>query len=106
MNTVMEILVIFLLIILNGGFALAEIAVVSARKARLQQHVNEGKRGARTALQLAEHPNIFISTTQVGMTLIGVLAGAFGGATIADALAVEFGLIPALALYAHTLALG
>jgi putative hemolysin len=106
MNIGTEILIIFFLILLNGVFALAEIAVVSSRKARLQQHVNEGKRGAATALALAEHPNLFISTTQIGMTLIGVLAGAFGGATIADALAVQFDYVPVLAPYAHTLALG
>ncbi len=106
MNTGMEILIILLLILLNAAFALAEISVVSSRKARLQQRVNEGKRGARTALQLAENPNLFISTTQIGMTLIGVLAGAFGGATIADALAAELQLIPWLAPYADKLALG
>ena len=106
MNIGTEILIIFLLIILNGVFALAEIAVVSSRKARLQQHVNEGKRGSRIALQLADSPNLFISTTQIGMTLIGVLAGAFGGATIADALAAQLENIPAVALYAHSLALG
>lgn len=106
MNIVTEVLVILALILLNGVFALAEVAVLSSRKARLQQRINEGKRDAQTALQLAESPNIFISTTQIGMTLIGVLAGAFGGATIADALAVEFEVFPDLAPYAHSLALG
>jgi putative hemolysin len=71
MSIGLETFIIFLLIVLNGIFALSEIAVVSSRKARLQQRVNEGDRGARTALQLAEHPNLFISTTQIGMTLIG-----------------------------------
>ena len=106
MNIGTETLIIFLLILLNGVFAMAEISVVSSRKARLQQHVNEGKRGAATALQLAESPNLFISTTQIGMTLIGVLAGAFGGATIADSLAAQFEYIPLLVPYAHSLALG
>ncbi len=106
MNTGIEILIIFLLILLNGIFALSEIAVLSSRKARLQHRVNENKYGARTALQLAENPNIFISTIQVGMTLIGVLTGAVGGATIADALAVQFKLIPVLVPYADSLALG
>jgi len=106
MNIGAEILIIFLLILLNGIFALSEIAVLSSRKARLQQRVNEGKRGAYKALQLAESPNIFISTIQVGMTLIGILTGAFGGATIAEALAIQLALIPALAIYAHSLALG
>ena len=79
MDIGLEILIIFLLILLNGVFALSEIAVVSSRKARLQQRINEGDKGAKTALQLAENPNIFISTTQIGITLIGVLAGAVGG---------------------------
>jgi putative hemolysin len=106
MDIGIEILIIFLLILLNGFFALSEIAVVSSRKARLQQRINEGDAGAKTALQLAENPNIFLSTTQIGMTLIGVLAGAVGGATIADALAVQFEQIPLLLPYAHSLALG
>ena len=106
MSIGLETFIIFLLIVLNGLFALSEIAVVSSRKARLQQRVNEGDRGAKTALQLAEHPNLFISTTQIGMTLIGVLAGAFGGATIADSLAAQFETIPLLFPYAHSLGLG
>ncbi len=101
-----EVGVIFLLILLNGIFSLSEIAVLSSRKARLQQRSNEGDTGAFTALRLAESPNIFISTVQIGMTLIGVLTGVFGGATIADALALEIALIPALAPYADSLALG
>ena len=105
MSIWLETLIIFLLILLNGLFALAEIAVVSSRKVRLQQRSNEGDRGAQTALQLAEHPSIFISTTQVGMTLIGVLAGAFGGATIADSLAAQFEAFALLVPYAHTLGL-
>jgi len=106
MNIGLEVLIIFLLILLNGVFALSEIAVVSSRKARLQQRVNEGDKGAETALRLAENPNIFLSTTQVGITLIGVLSGAVGGATIADALASQFEKIPSIALYAHSLGLG
>ena len=106
MSIGLEILIIFGLIILNGVFALSEIAVLSSRKARLQQRINEGDRGAQAALRLAENPNNFLSTTQVGITLIGVLAGAVGGATIADALAAQFELLPFLQPYAHSLALG
>jgi putative hemolysin len=106
MNIGLEILIIFGLIILNGVFALSEIAVLSSRKARLQQRLNEGDKGAEAALRLAENPNIFISTTQVGITLVGVLSGAVGGATIADALALEFELVPLLQPYAQSLALG
>ena len=106
MNVGFEILIIVLLILLNALFALSETAVISSRKVRLQQRANEGDTGAYTALQLAENPNIFISTTQIGMTLIGVLAGAFGGATIADALAVQLEYVPVIAPYAHSLGLG
>ena len=106
MNIGLETLIIFVLIILNGVFVLSEIAVLSSRKARLQQRINEGDKGAADALKLAENPNIFLSTTQVGITLIGVLTGAVGGATIADALSVQFDQIPLLQPYAHSLALG
>ena len=106
MNISFEVVIIFLLILLNGVFSLSEIAVLSSRKVRLQQRANDGDTGAFTALQLAENPNIFISTVQVGMTLIGILTGAFGGATIADGLTLQFALIPVLAPYANSLALG
>jgi putative hemolysin len=106
MNIGLEILIIFLLILLNGAFALAEIAVVSSRKARLQQRINEGDKGAETALRLAENPNIFLSTVQVGITLISVFAGAVGGATIADALALQLAKIPWILPYAASVALG
>jgi putative hemolysin len=79
--------------------------VLSSRKARLQQRINEGDQGADAALRLAENPNIFLSTTQVGITLIGVLAGAVGGATISEALASKLELVPLLQPYAHSLAL-
>jgi putative hemolysin len=89
MNTVViEILVILVLISLNGLFALAEIAILSARKVRLLNLQDQGVRGASAALSLAEQPTRFLSTIQSGITLIGVLAGAFGGATIASELNV------------------
>jgi putative hemolysin len=106
MNVGLEILLVFLLIIINGVFALSEMAVVSSRKARLQQRVNEGDLNAKTALHLAENPNLFIATIQIGITLIGVLAGAVGGATIAEALAAQFAKISWLAAYADSFALG
>jgi len=81
-----EILIILLLIILNGFFAMAELAVVSSRKARLRQMAEAHQRGARTALRLAEQPGRFLSTVQIGITLIGIFAGAFGGATLAQTL--------------------
>ncbi len=106
MDVSLEILIVFFLILLNGAFALSEMAVVSSRKARLQQRVNEGNLGANTALRLAESPNLFLSTVQIGITLIGVLAGAFGGARIAKPLAAQFEQVPILAPYAFSLALG
>ena len=83
----MEILIIFGLIILNGIFALAEIALISARKARLEAQANKGDRRAKEALELANHPDKFISTTQLGITLIGILNGVFSGENIKDSLA-------------------
>ena len=81
-----QVLIILLLIVLNGFFAMAELAVVSSRKARLRQMADAGQRGAATALRLAEHPGRFLSTVQIGITLIGIFAGAFGGATLAEKL--------------------
>ena len=101
-----EVLVIILLILANGVFAMAEIAIVSARKTRLQQQAAEGDRRAATALALANEPNDFLSTVQVGITLVGVLAGAFGGATLAEPLAEYLRTFPATARYAPAIALG
>lgn len=101
-----EILFILLLVLTNGIFAMAEIAVVSARKARLQQLANEGDAKARAALELAKAPNRFLSTVQVGITLAGVLAGAFGGATIAEELAVGLTHFPLLSPYSEALGVG
>lgn len=85
-----EIVLIFLLVVANGVFAMAEIAVVSSRKARLRTRSEEGDRGAGVALELAEKPDDFLSTVQIGITLVGILAGVFGGATIAEELAATF----------------
>ncbi len=106
MDVSLEILIVVLLIVLNGVFALSEMAVVSSRKARLQQRVNEGDLGAKTALHLAENPNNFLSTVQIGITLIGVLAGAVGGAAIAEPFAELINNVPWLADYANSIALG
>lgn len=100
-----EILIILLLLLANGVFAMSEIAVVSSRKGRLQHLAEEGNRGARRALELAEAPDRFFATVQVGITLVGILTGAFGGATIAATLAEALKAVPALAPYAHALAL-
>lgn len=100
-----EILVIILLLVLNGVFAMSELAVVTARKVRLEQRAEEGDPGAGAALAIAHEPTQFLSTVQVGITLIGVLAGAFGGATISEQLAVGFRRVPALAGFADGLSL-
>jgi putative hemolysin len=100
-----EILLILALIVANGVFAFSEIAVVSARKARLQQLAESGDRGAAAALELANSPQNFLATVQVGITLVGILTGAFGGATVARALGDWARAVPALAPYASTLAL-
>jgi putative hemolysin len=100
----MEILIIFLLIIINGVFAMSEIAIVSARKSRLQNLAEQGSRRARIALALAEDPTRFLSTVQIGITLIGILAGAFGGATVAHRLDTTFSQVEALQPYSNVLA--
>ncbi len=101
-----EILIILVLIIANGVFSMSEMAIVSARKVRLQQLANQGDVKAQAALKLAESPNQFFSTIQIGITLIGILTGAFGGATIAEKLAVYVKLIPFLAAYSQPVSFG
>lgn len=83
---VWQLLVVFLLILLNAFFAMSELAVVSSRRARLEQMAQDGNRGARAALALFDEPTRFLSTVQTGITLIGVLAGAYSGATLAEPL--------------------
>ena len=80
------IVVVLLLVVLNGLFAMTELAVVSSRKSKLQARAERGDRGARAALKLSEEPTQFLSAVQVGITLIGILAGAYGQATIAGEL--------------------
>jgi putative hemolysin len=79
---VFELGIAFLLILLNGLFALSELAIVSARKARLKAMADTGRAGASTALRLAEDPGRFLPTVQIGITLVGILAGAFSGAAL------------------------
>ncbi len=100
-----EILIIFLLFLANGAFSMAEMAVVSSSKARLRVLVEEGHAGAKAALELAENPNRLLSAVQTGITLITTLTGAYGGATIADELALYISSIPALSPYSSGLAL-
>jgi putative hemolysin len=100
----LQIAVIVVLVLLNGLLAMSETALVSSRKARLKQRAEAGDRGARAALRLADSPNRFLSTVQIGISLVGVLAGAFGGATLARPLADTLRAVPALAPYAEPVA--
>lgn len=106
MPPIYEILIILGLILLNAYFALAEVALISARPARLRELADAGSRGAELALQLTKSPERFLSAAQVGVTLIGVLAGAFGGATLAADVARLIAYIPSARHYADPLALG
>jgi putative hemolysin len=101
-----EILVLGVLILANGLFAMSEIAVVSARKTRLQQQAQEGNKRAQVALELANAPNQFLATIQIGITLVGIMAGAFGGATIAEELAGMLEQVPLLAPYSEAIGVG
>ena len=85
-DPLLELGIAFLLIGLNGLFALSELSIVSARKARLKTMADSGRAGAATALRLAEDPGRFLSTVQIGITLVGILAGAFSGAALGDRL--------------------
>jgi len=98
------ILVILLLIVINGVFVMAEMAVVSSRKPRLQQWANEGSNGARIALELSSNPDRFLSTTQVGITCIAILTGAFGERTLTARLSARLDQIPSVVQYSETAA--
>src|SRR6476660_5264683 len=99
----MEILILLLLMVINGLFAMAEMSIVSSRKTRLQQWANEGYPGAATALELATHPDRFLSTVQIGLTLIGILAGAFGERALVTIVETRCGQYPRLAPYSGAL---
>lgn len=93
----MEVAIILILILCNGFFALSEIALVSARKIRLEQLKSKGIKGAATALELQENSESFLSAVQVGITLIGIVTGAFGGIALAEKVSplfISFGLTP------------
>lgn len=106
MSIANEIIMIFILILVNAVLAMSEAALVASRKARLQQQASEGNKSSALAIKLIEDPNIFLSTVQIGITLIGVLAGAVGGATIAESLAATLQTIPYIGEYSTSIALG
>ena len=93
-GTTFEIIIILVLIILTGYLSMAELAVVSVRKAKMQKYLDEGNKNAQIVMDLLEDPNEFLSTVQIGISLIGVLTGAFGGVTLAEPLAKLISFIP------------
>jgi putative hemolysin len=100
----MELLILFGLILLNGVFAMSEMAVVSSRKARLQHLADDGHRGAKVALRLAQEPSSFLATIQVGITVIGITSGAFGEATLVKDLSDWLSQWPLLDRYSNAIA--
>jgi putative hemolysin len=101
-----EILIILVLVLLNGVFAMAELSLVSARKFKLESLKKQRKLGAKEALALSENPTKFMSTVQIGITLIGVLLGVYGGKNITDDLEQFLQKIPFLVPYSNSIAVG
>lgn len=100
-----ELLIIAVLLVINGVFAMSELAIVAAKRVRLERQAEHGDRGAAAALSLAANPGEFLSTVQVGITLVGVIASAYGGATIAEQLGLRFAAVSWLAEHAEAVAL-
>ena len=100
-----SIIIVLILIIANGIFAMTEIAIVTSKKNRLEKLRDEGNTSAEYALKLADDPNQLLSTIQIGITLIGVITGAFGGATIASQLAKYIEHIETLASFSYEISL-
>ncbi len=100
-----EIIFILLLIGFNGVLAMAELAIVSARRTRLQLRADEGDRRAIIALSLGDNQSEFLSTVQVGITLVGILTGAVGGATLSNEMAILLERVPWLAPYSSTMSI-
>jgi len=103
---IIELVIILALILLNGLFAMSEMALVSARKSKLRSAAERGDKRAQKALELSATPTRFLSSIQIGISVIGTLAGAFGGASVARAIAAALDRYPALAPYSHGISLG
>jgi len=101
-----EIIIIFFLILASGIFAMAEMAVITARKSRLEEWVKKGKRRAGIVLELAQTPNRFLSTVQIGITFVAILVGVFAGRNTADWMATLFQRVPVIGDYHNEIALG
>ena len=106
LSSLIEVLAIGLLVLLNGVLSMSETAMVSARSAGLRTRAEEGDAGARAAMELASEPNRFLATVQIGITLVGVLAGALGGATLSQPLADLLSRLPGLSPYAVPVSFG
>jgi len=104
-HVIMDFLIILFLLILNGVFAMYEIALVSSNKARLETFVSKGNKKAKSVLRQLDEPEKFLSMIQIGITLIGIISGAFGGVAIANEIAPFFAMIPQLSPYAGKLAM-
>ena len=102
---IVNLIIILLLILTNGFLAMSELAVISSSKTRLQRRAEEGNSNARAALDLAGNPHRFLATVQIGITLIGVLSGAFGGASLAGRLAQPLSSLPYVGRYSESIAL-
>ena len=102
----LEILVVFLLVLINGLLAMSELAIVSSRKSRLKYLADQGSHGARAALSLIEDPNRFLSTVQIGITLVGILAGAFSGATLGQHLGAWLDAFAIISPYGKAVGIG
>lgn len=106
MGLSLELLVVVALVVANGVLALSETALVSARTARLERNAQKGSRRAATALRVVRAPEVFLSTVQIGITLVGIGAGAFGGRTLAVELQQVLDRVPELARYSGSLSVG
>ena len=105
-RTYLELLIILLLVLINGVFSMSEIALVSSRKSRLEAFARTGDKQAKAALDLANSPNRFLSTVQIGITLIGILTGVYSGDKITSDLEVVLGTLPYVGIYKHSVAVG
>src|SRR5689334_4055096 len=100
-SIVFEIIIVLLLVLLNAFFAMSELAIVSARPARLKALAHRGPHRARRALRLAGEPTPFLATLQIGITLVGIVAGAYSGATLAEPVAAMIRDWPLVSDYAY-----
>jgi putative hemolysin len=105
-NGLLEVVIILVLILINGFFSMSEMAMASSRRARLSQKVEEGKKRYDAVLKAVDDPGPFLSTVQIAITLIGTIAGAFGGATLAGVIAEAVQDVPVIGPYSRTIGLG